>query len=458
MRYSIEKGSSNKYSVLDSYYDNKLNKPFLYSSFNLLSKPWRRVLGGIDVYIPSQTYESKMSTPKRVATVFFLVLVFPVGFASFTSLLIKFATLPWIWEKKKVRVLSQQSWNIIDQFNKACQNKESDQAVQSYVQRPEIGRRKDVYDNFFRAINWKINAHASWGDIQLGLSLLDTNDAVALINYAIKVKLEHEFKNNCLLVSGDSVTDFIQKSLKYNHWANIESCYEKILKGTLQININDDFILNAFKMDLADHLIRSMTQMRASKAHTELERLTVKSKEILLRYCLFDKKQNYCDFQFMFEDANRMRKIRAAVQNLRQANQIGSQSLKTFKTLPKDCCATQKQWDDIRAAYVEFQACLLGEKEYLKVLRTMLGTMTNFIDHIWKATSTAEIESLTADLASSVSKQAEFLQNLLNLKKTNDTPLSYLRLKKKAVLLEHVKEMKLFLLDNMVPAAMMRFK
>lgn len=460
MRYSIENSASvlNKYSVLHNYYDKNLKKPLLYSSCNLLSKPWRRVLGGMDVYIPSQTYETKMSTKKRVATVFFLFLVFPVGFASFTSLLIKFATLPWVWEKNKVRVLSQQSWNMIDQFNKACQNGERDQAVQSFTQKPEIGRRKEVYDNFFRAINWKINAHTSWEDIQVGLSFLDTNDAVALINYAIKVKLAHEFKNNCLLISGDSVIDFIQKSLKYNHWANIERCYEQILKGALQININDDFIFNAFKMDLADHLIRSMTQMRTSKAHNELEKVTAKAKEILLRYGIFNKEQNYYDFQFMFEDANRMRKIRAAVQNLRHANQIGSQSLKTFKTLPKDCCATQKQWDDIRAAYVEFQACLLGEKEYIKVLRTMLGTMTNFIDHIWKATSTAEIESLTADLASSVSKQGEFLQNLLNLKKTNDTPLSYLRLKKKAVLLEHVKEMKLFLLDNMVPAAMMRFK
>jgi hypothetical protein len=399
-----------------------------------------------------------MSTTKRVATVFFLVLVFPVGFASFTSLLIKFATLPWVWEKKKVRVLSQQSWNMIDQFNKACQNGESDQAFQSYVQRPEIGKRKEVYDNFFRAINWKINAHASWEDIQLGLSFLNTNDAVALINYAIKVKLEHEFKNNCLLISGDSVIDFIQKSLKYNNLANIEVCYEKILNDALQINVADDFILTAFKMDLADHLIRSMTQMRTSKAHNELERVTAQAKEVSLRYRIFNKEQNYYDFQFMFADANRMQKIRAAVQNLRQANQIGSQSLKTFKTLPKDCCATQKQWDDIRAAYVEFQACLVGEKEYTKVLRTMLSTMTNFIDHIWKATSTAEIENLTADLAISVSKQAEILKNLLNPKKTINAPLSYLRLKRKAVLLEYFKEMKLFLLDNIVPTAMMRFK
>lgn len=347
---------------------------------------------------------------------------------------------------------------MIDQFNKACQNKESDQAVQSFTQKPEIGRRKEVYDNFFRAINWKINAHASWEDIQLGLSFLNTNDAITLINHAIKVKLEHEFKNNCLLISADSIMNFVQKSLKYNNWANIEVCYEKILNDALQINVADDFIFNAFKMDLADHLIRSMTQMRTSKAHNELERLTVKSKEILLRYGIFDKEQNYYDFQFMFEDANRMQKIRVAVQNLRRANQIGSQSLKTFKTFPKDCCATQKQWDDIRAAYVKFQEGLLGEKEYIKALRTMLSTMTNFIDHIWKATSTVEIESLTADLAISVSKQAEILKNLLNPKKTINAPLSYLRLKRKAVLLEYFKEMKLFLLDNIVPTAMMRFK
>lgn len=75
MRCSIENSASvlNKYSVLHNYYDKNLKKPLLYSSCNLLSKPWRRVLGGIDVYIPSQTYETKMSTTKRVATVFFFL-------------------------------------------------------------------------------------------------------------------------------------------------------------------------------------------------------------------------------------------------------------------------------------------------------------------------------------------------------------------------------------------------
>lgn len=143
MSYSIE----DNYSVLNNY--NYKDKSSLYSSLDWLSTPCRRVLGGRNVSVLSQTYENKMSGANKVATVFFSVLIFPVAIVSIASLLIKMATVPWFWEKKKVKVQSQQTWNIINQFKKAFQNSDYDQAIQIFNQRSEVGKRSDIYDDLF---------------------------------------------------------------------------------------------------------------------------------------------------------------------------------------------------------------------------------------------------------------------------------------------------------------------
>src|ERR1700722_4679983 len=105
---------SDNYSVFNNY--NYENKHFIISCLDCFSTPLRRVFGGRNICVLSQTYMNEMSTGRKVATVFFSVLIFPVAIISIASLLIKVGTFPFVWEKKKVKVQTQETWNIINQF------------------------------------------------------------------------------------------------------------------------------------------------------------------------------------------------------------------------------------------------------------------------------------------------------------------------------------------------------
>jgi len=461
MRYTIENSASNlnKYSAFNSYFDDKkLGKSFLYSVSSFLSKPVRRVFGGTDIYISSQTYDNQMSTTKKVVNVFFLVVLFPVGTLSFTCLMIKFATIPWGWEKRKVKVQSQLTWKALEQFNQAFQKGDLNSAAQSFTQNPDIGKRKEEYDNFFKVINFKINQYASWEDLSVLLRLLGTTGAITLINHAIKVKLSEELKNNCLLTSGDSVLNFIQNSLKFKDISTLEACFNKIFSDALQINVNGDIVLNAIKMDLADHMIKSLTQTRRSKAQNELERTMANAKEISLRYEIFNKEQQYTDYLFIFSDVASMQKMSVGVQGICQVNQLKSQTLNLIKAFPTKCGATQTQWDGIREKFLQFEESLISDKNYVQTLQTMASSMNEFIDFIWTAHSPQEIEAHTQELEINLQKQAVILNNLVNKSKIYYTLFSTVRLKKKALLIEYIAQMKTFVLNEMVQAATLRLQ
>jgi hypothetical protein len=140
------------YSPLNNY--TYREKPFLCSFLDWLSTPCRRILGGRNACILSLTHHNEMSTAGKVATIFFSVLIFPitgVTIGSFivgvpiASLMIKLATFPWIWEKKKVEVQDKQTEElIIILLENAYKQQNSETFTQILDNQPELAKRDDV--------------------------------------------------------------------------------------------------------------------------------------------------------------------------------------------------------------------------------------------------------------------------------------------------------------------------
>jgi hypothetical protein len=462
MKFSIE----NNYSPLNNY--SYKEKSGLSSFLDWLSKPCRRVLGGRNVYVLSQTYESKPSTSSRVTTVAFLLLFSPIAVVSIAGLLVKMATLPWIWEQRKIKVQSGQAWGLINQFNEAFQKNKYDQAIQIVRLNPHLRERKEVDENVFKCINLKINNGSSWDEVQTDLRLLSINDAILLIDYAIKMKLSNEFKNDRNITSADHIISFIKKSLSCPSLSNIESCYKKLFSSALRIDTNGNVILNAIKMDISDHLIRHLCQLKKSHAQNELERATILLEGTSLRYEIFDKDQQYFNYFLMFSLPESMEKISTVIQNVRNINRIGWQSLDKLNTLVKQSNTNQpEQWNAVRSEFVKFKENLArlslsadeGEKAYIRTLQAIYDHMINYIDSIKNAPSVEEIETLTKNLESSLGEQAEKIQGLFtNVEvspfQTNlENFLSTLRLKWKADLLTFTEKMKSILMTSMTQAA-----
>ena len=456
MNFSI----AENYSPLNNY--NYENKHFLFSSLDWFSTPCRRILGGRNVCVLSQTYENVMSTPRKVATVFFAVLIFPVAIISITSLVIKLATFPFLWENKKVKIQSKETWNIINQFNIAFNNNDYDKAIKSFIKRPEIVERSSIYDTLFKAINLKINNLSLWEDVQLALPFLRNDSIIDLINHAVKVKLSNEFKNDCILMQGKDITNFIQNSLRHADMEEIEACYEKLLSNALQIDTNEDLPLSAIKMDLADHMLRSLTKMRISNAENQLENLMAGHKETLLRYSVFKKGQVYSNYWQIFSSIGDMQKISASVQNMRNIYLLAQQTLNQLSVLSaSDNTDPRAQWNDIRNEFVKFNVSLgelvatnEGEKKYINTLQSMFSTMITFIDNILKGASVEEIGSFTQKMEIFLETHTNNFLALLNetkisASKTNiENFLLCLRLKKIAVLFMCTEKMRSKLLEK----------
>lgn len=317
---------------------------------------------------------------------------------------------------------------------------------------------------FFKIINWKINNNSPWEEIQTVLPLLKDNDAIELINHSVKVKLSHEFKNDCNSTPANYIINFIQNSLRHRGTTNIEACYKKIFSGALQIDVNENIIFNTIKMNLADQMIKSLIQIKMSNPQNEFERATIKLQEASLRYSIFKKEQDYSNNYLIFSSDDSMQKVSTAVKNIHNINQMGSQSLNKLKALSTQRSTNQQEkWKVIRSEFIKFQVNLggltasadEGEKKYIQSLQKIFDCMIELIDAIYKASSAKEIESLTKDKGTSLAEQTKNLTNLSDAKvsyfQTNlENLLSALRLKGRVDLLSFTVKMGSFLMENMV--------
>lgn len=458
MTFSIQ----NNYSILNRYdYENK--SPFI-SSLDWLSAPCRKVLGGRNVCVLSQTYGNQTSTTNKVIIAFFSVLIWPIATISIASLLIKCATCPWIWERKKVDVQSQQTWDIIDQFDQACKAADTDKAIQTFMKRPEIGKRREIYINFFKLTNQKINEYTPWNNLYPLFSFLQTNDAIELINYAVMMQLKQQYKKGESFISAKEIILFVQNALKPSSLANIEDCYNKIFSNALRIDVNDDLLLNATKMDLADHLIRSLIQMKTANAENDLQRMAAQVDEKVLRYKIFDKTQNYSQYYLIFDSAEQMTKISAIIQNIRDIKQMGGQFINNLTVLLAQNEGQQEHWLNIRSEFIKFQRELnrlttslsKEEKKYIKALQVVLDRMITFTDLIWKASAVEEIASVTKEIETSLAEQTKNFGNFFDNKKISysqsdiENFLTSLCLQRNADILTFAEQAKACLLKNMV--------
>lgn len=410
------------YSALNNY--NYANKSSFISSLDWLSTPCRRVLGGRNVCVISQTYENKMPTAMKVVVVFFSVLIFPVAIVSIASLIIKFATFPFIWEKKIVQIQSQGIWDVINQFNQACLNKNYDQAILSLKQNPELGKRKEVTDNLFKIINLKINQSAPWSEIQTLLPYLNTSEAIQLINYAVKEKLSNQLKNNCYDLTGADIKLFIGNSLNFYNIKNIEESIKTLVSGALQVTANEDIIHSAIKMDLADQLIRTLTEMKISNGKNEFESLQAKLLETSLRGSVFQNNKLLMTYYSIFHSADIMQKTSTSIQNIRTANQKGTESLKKLEALLKENSNQQSKLESCGLEITKFQKYVNSlesssgeaEKEFIQLLQNHLTSTLKLIEFKNQANPAVEEVKTFDKKLESLKEQTNNLKSLLNSK------------------------------------------
>ena len=458
MSYSI----ADDYSAFNNYNYDK--KPLFLSTLDWLSTPCRTVFGGRSVDILSQMYENKKSTLEKVKTLFYSILIFPIAFVSIASLVIKLATFPFIWEKKIVKAQSQQAWKVINEFNEAFKDKEFGKAIQSLIQRPEILDRTSIYDKLFHSLNQLINDSKPWEEIQTSFHFLKNDDALKLINHAVKVKLSDEFKNERYRLQAKDIEHFVQNALAHKSISNIQACFEILFSDALQVNVEEDYIQSAIKMDIADHLMKSLTRMRVSEAKTELERVSALAEETLLRYSIFQREQSFNNHFLILSDSENMPKISIAVQNLRLINKLGNDYLSKLEDISgKGITNQQIYWNDIRSEFFNFQGSLekiagftQEEKKYLETLNNIFANIIKFIDAIGKTTSEVEIESLVKEIMNNLNEQVENLHHLSqDTKKTTvfqtnaENLLSTLCFKLKADVFIFTEKMKALILNQM---------
>ncbi len=436
------------YSVLNNY--NYENKSDFSSKVDWLSTPCRRVLGGRNDCLLSQTYDDKMTTAFKVATVFFSVLIFPIAIISVVSFAIKLATFPFTWEKKIVIKESQKSWDMINLFNSVFQNGQYDKALQIIKERPQLGNRKDINGKLFQLINIKINNITPWVEVQSMLTLLPNHDAIVLINHAVKKQLSSEFANDLFLTSSDHIIQFVQNSLRDRSVQALADCYKKLISDAMLIDLNEDLLFNLIKMDLADHILHSLTQLKKDNAQDELERSIALLDGKLLRSDIFKKDQNYSDLYFIFNSS--MQQIHAAVQEIHLIHQLKFQIMNHMST-----STPQIQLKFIHDDLIKFQHILLNNLTkdgsigiYIDTVKSMFDNMIHFIN----ANTPQQQEKYENEIKKYLEQQIQNLPNLLNetsisyFKIPLENGLANLKLKKIQALFDICAKLKIFLFNN----------
>ena len=218
-------------------------------------------------------------------------------------------------------------------------------------------------------------------------------------------------------------------------------------------------------MDIANHLIRSLIQVKTSLAQNELQRASAELEESLFRYALFEKEQKYVHYYSIFNSIDHMKKVSAIIENIRCINQIGWQSLNKLNALStQNSTNKQEQWKEIRSEFLKFKINLdqlsisadEGEKIYISSLQTVFNHMIGFTDSIQQTDSDEEMQSFIEKLEISLADQTKNFPDLFAdtqisyIQSDLDNFLSTLRLKKKANLFVFTEKMKSFLTSNMV--------
>lgn len=338
------------YSILNNYtYDNK---PSWLSTLDWLSTPCRRILGGRNVNLLAETSAKEMTTTTKVVTLFFSIVIFPIAIISTVSFAVKLIALTLHqWEKKKVEDQCRLTWKVIEQFDKAFQDNKYDQAIQSLMQNPEIAKRSTINKKLEKIIHFKIDKNAPWKEIQKLLVLLDPDDANYKIDFAVKEKIAREFARGYLLIEANDIIDLINNSLK-NVNAKLECCKLLIVSA---LQIEGDFLQKAIKMDLADKIINSITQLKLDQVRDVNQRMIIKNEEKFLRQeaC----KNNKEIFNSIFNAPEKMQILSNALQKVRNTtiNQLGVQTYEVLNALQVNSdTSLQSQWDLIHKEFTKY--------------------------------------------------------------------------------------------------------
>ncbi len=443
MSYNI----AGNYSVFNCY--NYENKSSILSSLDWFSTPCRRILGGRDIDVLAQTYGDPMSTPMKVMTLFFSILISPVAIVSSAALLLKMASLPWKWEAKIVNEQSQQTWDVIREFQSAVKKSQFDQAIEKINARPDIVNRTDCYTDYFKAINQKINAGAPWEEVQPLLRRLSTPDAVELINHAIKLKLKSK------ILSGEEISQFVEGSLKYENVESYNECYKKILSDALLIDISD-IVQTGIKMDLAYKVIETLKQINIRYAQDPLKKALVEAESTSWRFLIFNKEQNYGSLAVYLNHSESIQQICNEVDKMRRLEQLGLETLNQINSHRSTQNMTQEQWNLIRPEYVKFQNNLNtlideGEKKYIQAVHELLTAFIQAVDSMWNP-NPPEIATLIQNIEAGYKKQTDTLKEVYKTEKLTtqlDHLLGVLRVKRKGDLIILIEKMKQVLIESL---------
>lgn len=410
---------ANNYSPLNSY--NYHNKPAWSSALDWLSTPCRRALGGRNIYLAAQTYEDKMSTAGRITTLFFSILIFPIALVSATSFALKLATLPWVWEKKTVKEQSRQTWKTIEQFNAAFDQRNYDQALDKLRKRPGLEARIDINKKLFKIINVKINEGEPWHAIKKLLPLLSSQDAIALINHAVKTRLSSESASNKLTLDGSMLIGLVEGSLAATGFKSVEACYMRLLTDALRIDVNNDLILNTIKMDLADSIIKKITHLRIANAKDEIGRILAGTQETTTRYKIFDTEQKYYHLYLMFNNKESMQQIHNELQAIRAMRHLESETTTALKGHISKGSGVQTKWNLLSEEMKSYhdkavalnQSARPCDQQYLQKMLQIDNDSVSCISKCLQATTVEEIESYVGVAQSSIADLPKDLEEML---------------------------------------------
>lgn len=445
------------YSVFNNYDYEK--KSSILKVLDTLARPCSIVFGGRKISVISQTQQN-VSTATRVSAAVFSIIIFPVGFLSASCLIIKAASLPWIWQKKEVKAQSQQTWDIILQFRAAHAH---DEAIKIFKKRPEIGKRADIYVRLHTIIRQKIASNCSLEDIEESLQLLNYKDAFSLMNDAIKTRLSYEFQRDCHITTGNSIIGLIHKTIGRNA-KNFEECCDRLFANVLKIHADEDLVVQMIKLDITHCLVEQLFQKKKSCAQSELDEALVSLERTIFNTKLFREADTW-NLASLFSNSEQMSQIRGTVTDIRALNKSRIDFFNEIKMSREN---PREQWEHVRS---KFQLQLddvfapmmesYKEKEFLSSFATLCTNMSEYIDSLQlsgTSFSKEDIEIFQAKIDNGITKFGEnsndLFQNLRieDSKTVFDTILSTLYVKRNYILLSFTFAMKDVLMKMMEEA------
>lgn len=445
----------NQYSPLNNY--SYSGKSFLVSSLDCISAPCRWVFGGRNVDVLSQRQTGQTSIVVRVIIVAIAIWIAPrLAKVSLVCLAIKLATFPWVWEKNKIIVQSQQAKTRLEkiddaarQFNSAFVENEYRKASEILRKNPEIAKKYNIQKELFKIVNQQINDDVSWDEIQTLLPLLNLNDAIELINHTIRVRLSSEFFYH--LTSRD-VIRFIENVLIGQNFEGFEACYKRLCSDVLQVDVSEDPVRNTVKMDIADRMIEHFITTKISRDRPG----DAQCAKIQLRQSLFKTGQNYIYYSIVLHSDELMRQVRATIANISGVNEIGGRCLDDLHQL-----SNQSDWRGICSEFRDFNIKFgelsrfanEEEKQYIQARKKWFEHILEFFNSLSSASSVREIENLEKSFSRQsediLAEQTKSLANFLGNKQPSyagkeEIPL-ILCMNKKMLLMTHVEKMKTLL-------------